>query len=210
MFISALHIGVGLAFVYVITALVLLVAKTYGFGQRPMYAKPVGSESKGIRYAFFQGMLPWEKESVIKHLPTFIAGLIYHAGIFLSLLYVIAIIQNVNLHPVIILGFRFIVFISIIGGIALFIKRLSKPEMKIISTPDDFFANALVDLFLISSLASSMTKTFEPILYILTIILLLYIPIGKIRHCVFFFYTRILFGKLFGQRGVFPHPKRQI
>jgi hypothetical protein len=34
--------------------------------------------------------------------------------------------------------------------------------------------------------------------------LFLYLPFGKIRHCVFFFSTRYHFGAFFGRRGVLP------
>jgi hypothetical protein len=37
--------------------------------------------------------------------------------------------------------------------------------------------------------------------------MLVYIPLGKIRHCLYFFFSRTFFGKFFGRRAVFPHPQ---
>jgi hypothetical protein len=34
-----------------------------------------------------------------------------------------------------------------------------------------------------------------------------YIPISKIRHCVYFFYSKFFFGFNFGRRGVVGQPK---
>jgi hypothetical protein len=36
------------------------------------------------------------------------------------------------------------------------------------------------------------------------IVLLLYVPLGKIRHCLFFFATRYHTGIYFGRRGTLP------
>ena len=35
-----------------------------------------------------------------------------------------------------------------------------------------------------------------------TVVLALYAPLGKIRHCVFFFLARGLFGARLGRRGI--------
>ena len=37
-----------------------------------------------------------------------------------------------------------------------------------------------------------------------SIALAVYVPLGKIRHCLFFFPTRYFFGSYFGRRGVLP------
>jgi len=41
-------------------------------------------------------------------------------------------------------------------------------------------------------------------------VMFLYIPVGKIRHCFFFFYSRILFGLFYGRRGVLPQNKGDL
>ncbi|MGB2696422.1 MAG: hypothetical protein WBD28_01025, partial [Candidatus Zixiibacteriota bacterium] len=70
-------------------------------------------------------------------------------------------------------------------------------------------ANILVDLLLLSALAATFAKTLFVPFAVIAIIIFVYIPFGKIRHCVFFFYSRILFGDFFGRRGVIPHPSRK-
>jgi hypothetical protein len=36
------------------------------------------------------------------------------------------------------------------------------------------------------------------------VLLLVYAPLGKIRHCLFFFSTRSQLGAFFGRRGTYP------
>ena len=41
-------------------------------------------------------------------------------------------------------------------------------------------------------------------LLIAAMVLLCYAPLGKIRHCLFFFLSRYHLGRHFGRRGTFP------
>lgn len=197
------------AFFYAVVALALLTAKTRSFGTRPVYARPEGSARRGVVYAFFEGMLPWEKESVGAHLPTFIAGLLYHAGVFAAVLFLLLLVLRVQPGLVVSQVLRYFTFVGFISGIGLLVKRMTSGKMRVISVPDDFIANALVDLFLALAFVTTIASFFAPAFLIVALVLFLYMPLGKIRHCVFFFYTRIVFGAFFGRRGVLPHPPRE-
>ncbi len=100
--------------------------------------------------------------------------------------------------------------LGLLTGLGLFVKRMVTKYVRVISSPDDFVANLLVDLFLAAALITTMYPSFVPYLYGVAIVLALYIPVGKIRHCFFFFYDRILFGTFFGRRGVLPPGSRRI
>jgi hypothetical protein len=43
-------------------------------------------------------------------------------------------------------------------------------------------------------------------MYIVAAVTFVYVLLGKIRHCLYFFFSRMFFGKFFGRRAVFPHP----
>jgi hypothetical protein len=66
-------------------------------------------------------------------------------------------------------------------------------------------SNLLVNIVLAAALLVTYSFVSQAVLFWTVIALSLYIPLGKIRHCVFFFYTRILFGAFFGRRGVLPN-----
>jgi hypothetical protein len=91
-----------------------------------------------------------------------------------------------------------------IVGPALFLKRTAKPQLRRLSCPDDFFANLFVDLFLVLALLHTFQPALKPVLLGVSVLLFIYIPLGKIRHCFFFFVTRIAFGLHFGRRGALP------
>ncbi|NIM57610.1 MAG: hypothetical protein GTO16_01530 [Candidatus Aminicenantes bacterium] len=201
---SLLRFGIIVSFLFSFLALSFLVLKTFSFGKKPLYAKPRCNAKKGIFYAFGRGLLPWEKESSGKHLPSYFAGIFYHAGVFTSLFYLLALIFSLELSVLSISILRLLLILGSMGGLILLLKRILLPHIRRISCPDDFAANIIVDLFLISALVHTYSARVTPLYFMLAMVMFLYIPVGKIRHCFFFFYTRILFGLFYGRRGVLP------
>jgi nitrate reductase gamma subunit len=206
---AILRIGVIASVLFCIVALAVIVMRTFSFGRKRIYAHPQGSSFAGIRYAFGQGMLPWEKESATRHIWTYIGGILYHLGILTAMLFLGTMLLNVSLSTTLFQVVRILLTIGGIGGVGLLIKRMLKPHMKFLSSRDDYLANILIDLFLFLALVSTFAEIFLAPFTIIAIIIFIYTPFGKIRHCVFFFYSRVLFGIFFGRRGVLPHPSRK-
>jgi len=209
MFFSILRVGVIVSVTFSIVSLATLIIRTFSFGKRTTYAKAQGKAGDGIIYAFGRGMMPWEKESAAKHLPTFTAGIIYHMAIFSAILFVIALLIPISVSSGVIQIIRLILIAGLLCGMGLLIKRFLLPYMRGISCLDDFLSNLIVDLFLMTAFLATLSPDFVSPFFIMAIITFLYIPMGKIRHCFFFFYTRIIFGRYFGRRGVLPHPSRE-
>lgn len=202
---TLLKYAVFLALGFTIAMFLRMLVKARSYGRKTAHAQPAGNAWTGIVYAFSRGMAPWEKESAKKHLPTYFAGMIYHAGIFTAFLVLFFHMFSIRIPMADVL--RGFMVAGLAAGSGLLIKRVSKSYMRILSSADDYTANILVDLFVLFSLVSTWFPLILPGLYVSAIILLIYIPLGKIRHCLFFFYSRIIFGTFFGRRGVYPHKK---
>lgn len=205
-----LRYGVLLSSLFAIISLSVLIFKTISFGKKSLYAELRDDGKNGVFYALGKGMMPWEKESAAKHLPTFFAGLGYHTGVFsaLAYLFLVFFLRQFSL-PVLSL-FRFLFILGSLCGCALLAKRIISPIMRKISCSDDFAANIIVTLFIIAALVQSFNVKFAPFFFGSAILMFLYAPLGKIRHCFFFFYTRILFGLFYGRRGVFPPKTHKV
>lgn len=193
-----------ISFFLSLVLLTLEITGTFDFGRKTKYADAAGSGGKGIVYALGRGMMPWEKESAAKHLPTYTAGILYHLGIFSGILYVLCLALSINIprFPVV-LG-RVLMAVGALSGLILLIKRLIIPYMRKISCPDDFASNIIVDLFILTAFLDTFWAGIRIFLFILSSFLFLYMPLGKIRHCFFFFYIRVLFGLFYGRRNVLP------
>jgi nitrate reductase gamma subunit len=194
---------------FCLVVLMVILVRTFAFGRRPTYAHPRGSSFAGVVYAFGLGMLPWAKESAAKHIWTYVGGILYHLGILMAMLFLATELLRISPPPTLLWAARILLAVGVVSGVALFIKRILKPQMRSLSSGDDYLANTLVDLLLLSALAATITETMLIPFLAFAIIIFIYIPFGKLRHCVFFFYSRVLFGSFFGERGVLPHPLRK-
>jgi hypothetical protein len=52
-----------------------------------------------------------------------------------------------------------------------------------------------------------LNEAFMIPMYIVSTVMFIYVPLGKVRHCLYFFFSRLFFGKFFGRRAVLPHPQ---
>jgi len=194
-----LSIGVAAAAAWAVLGLLLLRAKTQAYGQRKLYSAPAGDPKAGVRYAFTKAMSPMAKESVRENLPSYLAGMAYHMGLFTALGLLVVALVRVALPAPLIWVARALLVAGFLGGLALLLKRALKAELRGLSHPDDYVANLLGTVFVALALTGPTT-----VWLLSAILLLLYVPLGKIRHCFFFFSTRAAMGAFFGRRGVFP------
>jgi hypothetical protein len=170
-------------------------------------ARQRGSPVRGILYAFTLGMAPWEKESAIIHWIAYLRGIIFHGGIFMAIAVLLA-SPWLHLLPV------WLIWIAIVitGAGALFdlagvFMRLSEPNLQMLSQPDDYASVFLTSVFTGLACATLVWSNILPAFYVVTGLMAIYIPFSKIRHCVYFFYSRFFFGMGFGYRGVIGRTK---
>jgi len=201
---DALRLGVLLAAAWAGAALLFLHRRVKAFGPRRLYAKPAGDPAAGIRYAFTRGMAPWAKESVMLNLPSYLAGMAFHAGVFAGFALLLAALAGAGLPAGLRLAAGALALAGAAGGLALLVKRGLKPHLRGLSTPDDFVANLLTTLFALLAAGQLAWPALRGPWLAEAILLLVYLPLGKIRHCFFFFPTRSHLGAFFGRRGTFP------
>ena len=165
---------------------------------------PKGDPPRGILYSLTFSMLPWKKDSTRRHPWTYAAGMGMHLGIFLTVLFALgrrfASWPDWS-YPV----FGIVAGIGLVSSLGLFIKRSTKSYMLAISSLDDFLANLLVQLYLLGGCLTAFAEGANPFWRLTAILLLIYVPLGKIYHMLLFFVSRALFGLQFGRRGVLQH-----
>jgi nitrate reductase gamma subunit len=205
-----LKIGTVIAFAISMISLGVLMRNTFACGVRKLYAEPQGSEAKGIFYALGRGMMPWEKESAKKHLPTYFGGVCYHIGIFAAFFYLLLLMLTIPTPGILLLLLQLATAAGSLCGIALLFKRMIAPKLRAISNVDDFVSNLLATAFVILALLHMRGIDVIVYLYVAAIVTFLYIPVGKLRHCAFFFMVRVLFGKFFGRRNVVPPASQKV
>jgi hypothetical protein len=164
-----------------------------------------GNISHGIIYAFAKGMMPWAKESTRIHMLAYLRGIGFHIGIFAAIGAVIISPFWAYLPPFLLLILSWILILGAVLGVAGGVMRIVEHNLRGLSLPDDHFAVWLTTLFITIAGLAVLNEVFVIPMYIVSAITFAYVPLGKIRHCLYFFFSRIFFGKFFGRRAVFPH-----
>jgi nitrate reductase gamma subunit len=175
------------------------------YGKPEEYSQSIGDVGSATFYSLTSAMSPLKKESAYLHLPTYTAGLIYHIGTFLSIILFFIFLFDSEL----LVGWIKWITVGIIlcgslSGVGILIKRIVKKQLLDLSNPDDFISNILVNLFQLSTVLVIINNDLTPIYFVITSILLLYLPLGKLKHTVYFFAARYHLGFFYGWRGVWP------
>lgn len=180
------------------------VSRLLRYGKPRDYSQSRGNVSAAVAYSMTGAMSPIKKESAFLHLPTYTAGLIYHMGTFLSLLLFIVLL--VGLYPSGILVYILSAFLLITGlsGLGILVKRISQSKLRALSNPDDYISNLLVSIVQLATATCLIQADFLPVYFITISLLFLYLPLGKLKHTIYFFAARYHLGFFYGWRGVWP------
>ncbi len=165
-----------------------------------------GNIPHGITYAFTKGMMPWAKESTRIHMIAYLRGIGFHVGIFTAIGAVIISPIWGYLSPLLLLILSWGLILGALLGAAGGLMRIAEHNLRGLSLPDDHFAVWLTTLFITVTGLAVLNEAFVIPMYIIAAITFVYVPLGKIRHCLYFFFSRLFFGKFFGRRAIFPHP----
>jgi nitrate reductase gamma subunit len=192
----------------VVGALILIAMSAYimtTFQKKPYVAEKApakGSPGKGVLYAFTMGMAPWAKESARRHPVAYLRGIVFHLGIFASALFLITtpwLTEFPSPLRVFLVAFFSLAAVMTLTGIGM---RLANSALRMLSTPDDYFSLGLVTVLLSSGAVAAAQTNLLPFFLLMSGLTMAYMPFGKLRHFLYFFYERIFFGLVNGRRGV--------
>lgn len=168
------------------------------------YSRRRGDSMSGITYSFLGAMSPVKKESAYLHLPTYTAGILYHLGTFASLCLLFLSLLNITLNGSVKWALIGLLAVSGLSGVGILLKRVMVKPLRALSNPDDFVSNLLVTVFQLLTLLILVEKTYVPFYFLFASFLLLYLPISKLKHALYFFAARYHLGLFYGWRGIWP------
>jgi len=171
---------------------------------RKEYGVKAGSVIKGIIYNFTWAMTPRHKESMRLYPIEFIIGVLMHIGILLAIARVILMLAYPPIAEIKQVAFVMIFGISILCGLYQFLRRVLSKELRTISCFDDYLAIIITIDFLIAAFLHEIGILSPPIFLIHATVVFIYLPIGKLKHALFFFIARAEFGARLGYRGIYP------
>ena len=195
----------GAGLVWAAVTLVFQVIRARG-GGRTDFSDSKGNPRRGIAYYFTVAMIPTHKESASKHPLEFSIGMLMHVGVIASLVTVLLFLVRTDAVGGFLLFARPVILLALIAGLLLLVRRTRSKSLRAMTSPDDFIAIiatcGLLALASLADLGPGLAIAF--LLY--TAVLCVYVPLGKLRHAIFFFAARAEYGRRLGHRGVYPPP----
>ena len=165
-------------------------------------SQPKDTAARGILYAFTLGMAPWSKESTRMHSAAYLRGIAFHIGIFAGLAALLASPWFERLPEIVRVPLALITGLGALMGAAGGIMRIAEHNLRAISSPDDHAAVWLVTFFLAAVTAALLSTAFVPAMWLVSAVMLIYAPMGKIKHCIYFYFGRLFYGIHLGRRGI--------
>ena len=164
-----------------------------------------GSPRLGVLKSYGSIFMPWSMESSRKHGWRWLAFGLYHIGALVAIVNTFTLpffpqlmTENVKLL------FAILIAPSVIVGLFKLVQRFTKPELREISTFDDYFSLISLEFFLFFAVMVLVVGTpFWSVWYfIITAFFLFYVPFSKISHYIYFFFSHTLTGWRYGWRGI--------
>jgi hypothetical protein len=173
---------------------------------RPREVAPrKGSQELGVVYSYASLFLPWSMESTRRHLWRWIEFAVYHLGAGAAILatFTIPFAPSVMTRDIS-LGMAVLVAGAFIMGVLKLWRRITSVDLRLVSTPDDYFSLAGVEVFFLFTVMALVTGLpgWMKAYFIATAAFLFYVPFSKISHYVQWFFARAFFGLRFGRRGI--------
>jgi nitrate reductase gamma subunit len=167
--------------------------------------------AKGFIYSWANIAMPWAMESTRTKWFLYAQFVVFHIGVVaaISLSFVIPYGPAVLENAVIVLLFQLVIAGACFVGILRFVRRVSDPYMRAISSPDDYFSLILLTVwffFGVLAVPNNLAHGEWHLLtfFLLTAFFLIYVPFSKISHYLYYPFTRYYFGKTMAYRGVYP------
>jgi len=204
--------------VYLVRILWILRHKAGKERQAPT-GSPDTNPVKGVIYSWAHIAMPWVMESTRKKVSLYLQFVLFHLGVAASIImsFLIPYAPGVMENLVAVRLIQFFTGAAFIIGCYRIYRRVSKPVMRAISAPDDYFSLILLTVWFLFAFfaAPARPERGEAILLIyffMTAFFLVYVPFSKISHYLYYPFSRYYLGKTLGHRGVYPirrGPKRK-
>ena len=165
---------------------------------------PKGDITKGILDAFLTIVLPWKMESTRKHWMRYVEFVLFHIGVFSNILvsFAITYVPGMFITPVVVV-FIMLIGLGLLAGTIRFIRRFVLPDMRVISSFDDYISMFFVLLFQVSGILVLLEMDWAMIVYfIIAAFFLVYEPFSKVRHYIYYPFARYFSGGEFSRKGV--------
>jgi nitrate reductase gamma subunit len=205
-------IALGLMATVYTTRLIWLFRFKAGRDRQPRTGRASTDPRKGSLWSVANVVMPWAMESTRRNPFFWIQFVLFHLGVTASILmsFLVPYWTGFASSPARVRFFVIVLGVASVVGILRLVRRVAKPVMRRLSSPDDFFSLALITAWLLlgALTAPGTDHGIRLAYFLLTAFFLVYVPFSKISHYLYYPFTRWWLGRTMGYRGVFPLERR--
>ena len=173
------------------------------------------SASAGAWYSLLNVAMPWSMESTRRGFLFYLSFVLFHVGVVsgIGLAFLSTVATGFLQLPAVSWFVGGTLLIAFLVAVYRVLRRLLRPVMRLISTPDDYFSLGMLTIWFGLGAATQAHLVglggFENGLILvayllLTSFFLLYVPFSKISHYLYYPFTRFWIGRTLGHRGSYP------
>ncbi len=167
-----------------------------------------GSEARGVRFAMATIAMPWELPSTRTHWVRWVEFAVFHVGVAaaIGLTFVMPYWPSVVQPAPVVLALRLVFGVAALAALSRLWRRLARPEMRLITSPDDVFSLVLLAAWLLAGILAAPQRSEAALVafFGLTAFFLVYVPFSKISHYIYWPFIRYYVGRHLGHRGAYP------
>ena len=174
--------------------------------------------ARGARYSLFNVFMPWSMESSRRGFGFYLTFVLFHLGVAagIALAFISTVARQFLAQPGVFWTAEILLVSAFVVGLYRIVRRVARPFMRLISTPDDYFSlgmltvwfalGAVTEAHIFAGPAAASAPYLVAYL-LLTSFFLLYVPFSKISHYLYYPFTRIYIGRALGHRGSYPYSR---
>jgi hypothetical protein len=213
---SSLHTAeivhwVALAFMAVVYTIRLMWILKFGAGKDRQKPGEVGNTTNGPAYYSLANVaMPWAMESTRKHMLFWVSFVLFHLGVAAGIF--LAIVSSLNRGlfevPAVANAILAITGAGFLIGVIRIIRRIVRPVLRLISSPDDYFSVTTITVWLFTAVLAQAyiagmlpSESYLVLFLYTTSFFLVYVPFSKISHYLYYPFIRWYLGKTLGHRG---------
>jgi nitrate reductase gamma subunit len=163
-------------------------------------------------YSVANVTMPWAMESTrgSRGFGFWVSFVVFHLGVAVGIFLAVfsSLVPALFQDPRVAQIFMAILGTAFLVGLGRIVRRLTRPVLRLISTPDDYFSVfMLTGWFLTGVLAQAHIAGYLPdpihlvVFLAATSFFLVYVPFSKISHYLYYPFARYYLGKTLGHRG---------
>jgi nitrate reductase gamma subunit len=175
---------------------------------------------RGGMYSLGNVAMPWSMESTRagRSFAFWVSFVVFHLGVVagIGLAFVSTIFPDVLRIPAVAWIVGGTIFAAFLVALYRLGRRLFRPVMRLISSPDDYFSLTMLTVWFalgvvtqahLAGVSRFASENWLVAYLLLTSFFLLYVPFSKISHYLYYPFSRWWIGKALGHRGSFPYSR---